>query len=444
MRNRRVTGELSCLREFSRYVSVNVLGMIGISCYILADTFFVANGVGSDGLVALNLAIPAYGLMSGLGLMIGVGGAARYSVAVGQGNYRRANQIFTHSIAIGLVTGFLFLIIGLWFVSPIARFLGAEDGTIVMCRTYLQILMMFGPLFVMNYIMQAFVRNDGSPQRAMAAMVSGSLANIVLDYVFIYPLNLGILGAAVATVCAPAIGLLVSLSFMAQKRNRFHCVACRPSGTLCREICSSGIPSLVTELSNGLVMFVFNHILLMIAGTTGVAAYGVVANLSLVVISMYSGIAQGMQPLISRDFGRQRAGRVKTVLRYGLIAVSGFSAVLYVGIVMGAEEIVLLFNETRNPELQRIGSEGLRLYFTGSVFAGWNIVLSTSLAAAEQGRLAGVLSLLRGVILIVPLAAILSATAGMTGLWLAFPLTEIIVTVLGIGSSGKQSWEIRA
>lgn len=431
----------SCGREFIRYVPVNVLGMIGMSCYILADTYFVANGVGSEGLAALNLAIPAYGLMSGTGLMIGIGGAARYSIQLGQGEHEKANAMFTTSVGMGLLFGILFSLIGLFFAAPLARFLGADDSTFVMCRCYVRILLLFGPLFVMNYIMQAFLRNDGAPRRAMAAMLSGSLANIVLDYVFIYPLGLGILGAAAATVCAPAIGLLVSLSYVVQKKNRFHLVRCVPSLSRCRAICGAGIPPFVTEVSNGLVMFVFNRTLLVLVGTTGVAAYGVVANLSLVVISIYSGIAQGSQPLVSRDFGRRQIWRVQTALRYALIVVTVFSVLLYLGLFVQAQGVVGLFNESGSPQLQEIAVYGVRLYFTGCLFAGWNVVLSTSLAAGGQGRLASAISLLRGVVLIVPLAVILSMTAGMTGLWLSFPVTEGVVTIFGLVRHHKQGWQ---
>ena len=169
--------------EFRRYAAPGVLGMIGISCYILADTFFVAKGTGSLGLAALNIAIPAYNLMNGLGLMVGVGGATHYSLCRAQGDAVEADRTFTHTLLLGLCIALLFVLTGTFGVVPLSRLLGANAETLDMTAVYLRLLLCFAPFFVTNNVMIAFVRNDGEPGRAMAGMIAGSLFNIVFDWV---------------------------------------------------------------------------------------------------------------------------------------------------------------------------------------------------------------------------------------------------------------------
>ena len=155
--------------EFRRYAAPGVLGMIGISCYILADTFFVAKGTGSLGLAALNIAIPAYNLMNGLGLMVGVGGATHYSLCRAQGDAAEADRTFTHTLLLGLCIALVFVLTGTFGVVPLSRLLGANAETLDMTAVYLRLLLCFAPFFVTNNIMIAFVRNDGEPGRAVNA-----------------------------------------------------------------------------------------------------------------------------------------------------------------------------------------------------------------------------------------------------------------------------------
>lgn len=160
-----------------------------------------------------------------------------------------------------------------------------------MSKTYLQVILLFAPAFLMNNVLLCFVRNDGAPQLSMAAMIGGSLSNVVLDWVFIFPCQMGIFGAAFATGLAPIISMMILSPHFIRKNNQFHFAKCMPEIRRFVRILSSGVPSLVTEVSSGIVIIVFNSILLNLAGNVGVAAYGVIANLSLVIIAIYTGIA---------------------------------------------------------------------------------------------------------------------------------------------------------
>ena len=420
-------------REFLKYSSLNVLGMIALSCYILADTFFVSKALGADGLAALNLAIPVYSFINGSGLMIGMGGGIKYSIAKSQGAAQRADQTFTNSAVLTAVIAACFFLTGLLASGPLALLLGADGTVYEMTRTYLQVILLFAPMFMTNNLLLCFIRNDGAPQLSMAAMITGSLSNVVLDYVFMFPLGMGIFGAVLATGLAPVISILVLSPYLLRRKNQFHLRKCRISGKLALGIFSSGLPSLITEVSSGIVMIVFNTIILGIAGNIGVAAYGVIANLSLVVMSIYTGISQGIQPLLSSGYGTGNRKKTQSVLRYALVSAVLISVVVYVCVFFGADPIAAVFNSEQNATLQSIAVTGLKIYFTACVFAGFNIILSVYFTSTENALPAHIISILRGFVVIIPMAFLLSAAAELTGVWAAFPATELIVSLIGAG-----------
>lgn len=425
--------ESSCFREFVKYSSLNVLGMIALSCYILADTFFVSKALGANGLTALNLAIPVYNFINGSGLMIGMGGGTKYAIFKSQGKMKEASHAFTNAAALTALIAACFFLLGLFASAPIARMLGADDTVFEMSRTYLQVLLLFAPMFMTNNLLLSFIRNDGAPQLSMAAMITGSMSNIVLDYVFMFPLGMGIFGAVLATGLAPVISILVQSSYLLTKKNQFHLVRCRLSARLSLGIFSSGLPSLITEVSSGIVIIIFNRIILGLEGNTGVAAYGVIANLSLVVIAVYTGISQGIQPILSSNYGKGIRENVQAILRYAVTTVVILSAGIYLCMFFGAEPITAIFNSEKNQILQEIAEAGLRIYFTGCVFAGLNIILSVYFTSTERPLPAQIISVMRGFIVIIPMSFLLSAVAGLPGVWASFPATEFLVSLVGVG-----------
>lgn len=424
--------ERNCLKEFLRYCTLNVLGMIGLSCYILADTFFVSKGLGEKGLAALNLAIPVYGFIHGIGLMFGMGGATRFSIYRGQGNEEEGNRLFTHMLLTASVPAVIGVICGLFFSNQITRALGANEEIFSMTRTYLRVMLLFTPAYLLNEMLLCFVRNDGKPRRSMMAMLSGSIANIILDYVFIFPMNMGMFGAILATGLAPVISILVMSPHWFKKENTFHFVRSKFHGKMAASILFLGFPTLVTEFSSGIVILVFNGILLKLSGNTAVAAYGVIANLSLVVASMYTGTAQGMQPLVSRYYGAGNKDGIRRILRYGLITEAVISVVVYSGVLLFAGPITSVFNSEHSIQLQQIAEAGLKLYFPASIFLGFNIVIATFFTSTEWALPAQIISLLRGLFVIIPMAFLLSSLFGITGVWLSFPVTEALVSLVGM------------
>lgn len=295
---------------FFRYVTPGVIGMVGMSLYILADTYFIANGVGRLGLAALNIGLPAYNLIFGIGALLGIGGGTVFSILHGRGELGRANRPFTISAVLGTAFSLLFALLGLVAAEPIAFLLGATEETALYTTTYLRVILLFSPAFILNNIMTAFVRNDGNPHLAMAAMTISTLTNIVLDYVCIYPLKLGMFGAALATGLGSVLGLLIQLTHFLRRGNSLRLQRIRPTVRETLQIMRCGISNFITEFSAGIVILAFNAVILRLAGNTGVAAYGIAANIAIVCTAFFNGIGQGVQPIISTNYGALQMGRV--------------------------------------------------------------------------------------------------------------------------------------
>lgn len=416
------------LKSFIKYVTLNVIGMIGLSCYILADTYFVSKGMGADGLTALNLAIPLYTFINGTGLMIGIGGGARYAVLRAKGENDKADSIFTYSIEIGILIGLVFFFIGIFLGDKISYLLGADEITFKMTSTYLKTIMCFAPLFILNNIFLAFVRNDGDPKLAMGGMLLGSFSNIILDYVFIFPLGLGMFGAAFATGLAPVISIGVLSIYLLKRRNQFHLKKEKLNINKVLELCGTGASSFITEISSGIVLIVFNIVILGLKGNTGVAAYGVVANLALVVIAIFTGIAQGIQPLVSKSYGNKDKEQLRYILRYSIFLSITIAVFVYWIVFFSADTLVSIFNKEKNKELFTLAVNGLHIYFTGFLFAGINIILSVFFSSMEHSKTGFIISITRGFVAIVPAVLLLSYIFGMTGVWLSFPIAELFAS----------------
>lgn len=412
--------------DFLKYVSLNVLGMAGLSCYILADTFFISKALGARGLAALNLAISIYSILHASGLMLGIGGATRYTILKSRMEDGEADRTFTQTILSGLLFGGIFLAVGLSFSRPLAAALGADADTAEMTATYLKTILCFAPCFILNNILLAFVRNDKNPRLSMAAMLAGSLGNIVLDYILIFPLSLGMFGAAFATCLAPFISIGVLSLHVIGRKNRFRLMPCRVSLHRFFAILSLGISSFITEVSSGAVLIVFNLVILGIAGNTGLAAYGIVANVALVAAAVFTGVAQGIQPLVSLGCGTNNKKLLSFLRRDTLVLSLVLAAVIYGLILLFSGRIIAVFNSDGIAELAVIAENGFRIYFSGFFFAGINITMAAFLSASDHPGAAFLISVTRGCLAVLPLVLILSAVSGMDGVWFSFVAAEFV------------------
>lgn len=418
-------------QKFIHYVSANMISMIGLSLYILADTFFIAKGMGANGLTALNLALPVYNLISGIGMLIAIGGAAQF-IAYKSTENKDANNVFLHGLLLVGVFGAVFVFAGIAFSNQLATILGANQAIHHMTSTYLKFIMLFAPAFMLNNVLSAYTKNDGDPHLAMIGMLAGSLFNIIFDYIFIFPLHLGMLGAVLATAFSPIIGILILSTRFFHHKASIHLGHLVFKKNLFIKTFTLGFPSLINEVSGGIVMLVFNYLILHIAGNTGVAAYGVIVNIYLVILAFFNGIAQGVQPLMGECFAKDDQEDLEKVRYHAIVLGLVIALIVYILMIFFKSPVVIAFNSEQNKTLQNLAESGLILYFIAPFFASYNIITIMYLISINQPYRAQIITLLRGIIILIPAAFLLSATMKMTGIWLTLPLTELFTALVAI------------
>ena len=422
---------MNLTKQFFKYVSQNIFGLLGTSCYILADTYFIAQAAGTDGVTLLNLCLPIYNLIFAFGSMIGLGAATRYAILRAQGD-ARAQRYFSNAIFSVCILAVPFMLVGIFRPDGLLRLMGGDADIVALGMNYARIFLMFTPFFMCNYVVASFVRNDGDPSLAMVATLSGSLFNVVFDYIFIFPMGLGLPGAALATAISPILSITVCSAHFIKKSNTITFVRKAPSVRLLAQSCQLGISGFVGELSSGVTTTVFNFLLLRLAGNVAVAAYGVVANFALVATAIFNGVAQGAQPLVSQCYGKNEMVGARKLLLLGCGTALGLAALLY-GVVFGyTDALTALFNSENSALMAEFAHSGMRIYFVGYFFAGCNIVAAGYLGAVNRPAEASITSLCRGMVAIVVCSLVLSALFGMNGVWAAFPVSEAITLALTV------------
>ena len=307
--------------------------------------------------------------------------------------------------------------------------LGASEATFPLAKDYLKIILALNPAFIFASAFIVFVRNDGEPKLAMYAVIGSNTTNIVLDYVFIYIFNLGMFGAALAT----SIGQLVALGVLSihfiKKNNTMHIELGGINLDNIGKVLKNGVPSFLNEISAGFVIFIFNIVIYKFEGDLGVSAYGIITNIVLIFMAVFNGVSQGVQPLISVNFGAKKEERVKEFLRLTRIIV----LILGVGFLgMGLllpNQMIGLFTSDRG-RLLSITRQGIYLYFIAFLFNGSNILNIAYLQAVEKSKESSLLSTLRGLVFVIIFIIVLPRIIGVYGVWLTIPITELSTLLL--------------
>ena len=419
-------------RIFLRYVAQNIAGMIGLSCYILVDTLFVSVALGASGLAALNLSITVFSVVTGIGQLAGVGGGTDFSLRRAEG--RDAERSLPTALLCGGAAALVFVLTGVFLAGPLSRLLGADETTFALTTTYVRMTLLFSPVYILCSLLRGFVSNDGAPNLAMLSMLVSSGMNIVLDYLFMFPLGMGMFGAVLATGVSACLSAPVLL---------FHFFTPRCTLRLSRRLLpvrealrllTYGLSALVGELASAISLLTFNLLLMQLGGYIGVAAYGVIANTALVAASIFTGVGQGIQPLASRVCGAGDRAGMRRLLSCTRATVAVLSLSIFALVFLFAQPLAGAFNHEGDAQLLAIAVSGLRIYFAGYLFAGVNIAAAALLSAVGRPQRALVISLLRSCMLLVPAALLLSRLLSVPGVWLSFVVTEAACCVLSLVS----------
>ncbi|WP_312442493.1 MATE family efflux transporter [Lacrimispora sp.] len=413
---------------FLRYLMPSISATLVTSIYILADTLMIGRGVGPIGIAALNLLLPLYSLFFGTGLLFGVGGGVLLSISKGKGDEQGAREYFTAALCMAAVAGVFYVTAGHLLFDPVTKFLGRNETMDLYVRGYGRILVSGAPVFLLSSFLQSFVRNDRAPKMAMAAVITGGVTNVILDYIFIFPMNMGMAGAAAATVIGSCLTLGILLSHLFSKGNSLKIVLhikWRRAG----EILINGLSSFLLETCSGIVMFLFNRQLLSYVGDLGVVVYGIISNSALIVASINNGISQASQPILAMNYGAGKKERLKETRRMGELAVC-FAGLLFAGIGMLFPALVTKAFVRPTDEILAMSVPAVRIYFLSFLPMGFNILFSTWFQSVLKPGKALFICLMRGLVLSSVLVFLLPTALGVTGIWSVMPAAEFLT--LGI------------
>lgn len=281
-----------------------------------------------------------------------------------------------------------------------------------------------------SYISVNFVRNDNNPTLTMKATLTETLSVIIIDWLLIFGCGLKIEGAALAALVSPMISLLVLTRHRHFKGRQLTLHWQLPKVRNLAKAASLGIAAALNEMSNGVSIYFFNRVFLALANNYAVAAYGVVSNIAIVVLAISNGVALGVQPIASREFGAGHFANVKQALKRGIQITLSLAAINFIILIVFKQQIISLFNTTNSSQLAAYASTGLQIYFTGIFFIALNLMLILFLTAIDMPRASFTLSLLRGYIILLPMILLLAHTAGINGVWAAVPVTELLVFII--------------
>lgn len=423
----------SLSRQLSQYVFRSILSTVGASIYVLADSFFVAKRMGVIGIAVMNLTMPLFNVMEGLGLLLGMGGGTLFTITRIK-DKKRSEQIYTLILMIGIILGLVFTVLGIFFSVPISRFLGADSTTLSYTLQYVKVVLFFGPFFTLNNLLLSFSRNDNGTRIAMIAMIISSLTNIFLDWLFIIQLNMGMHGAGLATSFSPFVSILITLLHFKSNNNTLRIVKPHLDWKTIIQSFTIGLPSFLTEMSTGIGIFIYNWTFLKVSGNDAVAAYGIVANVLIVALALFTGVAQGIQPIISHCYAKHNFNSIKFGLRFGLMVAEllGFGCYLFTFFKSGM--VINFFNAGSDAKVTAMAVTGLHILLLSLLLSCLNVVFNIFFSAINDSHISILMVILRGYILPMIIVVLCAHFGNLTAVWSSLILIEFISLILEIFS----------
>ena len=420
------------LRKLYLHFLIPSLGSAMVmSIYTLTDAIVIGKGVGADALAALSITTPLLCILMSTGILFGVGGSVSMNVYRGTGNYKKADRFFTLSFAsLAVITVILWLIYG-FGISTLLRLMGANDTLYPYALSYMRYINIFLPAAVFSNYIAIFVRADSDPNRAMIGVLSGGVVNIALDIIFVFPLQMGIGGAALASAIGMVIQVCIGISHFFSRKNAMHFIKPKHVFSSIGQIIASGIPSFFNEFANGFIVLLFNIQILKYCGDTALSVYSVISNCVILFNSLFTGVGQSIQPIIATNFGADKWDRIKKVRNMA------FLTIICMGILFSASGILfpngvcsIFMNMTE--EMKTIAGRGLRMYFIAFLPMGINLLTSYYLQSVLNTKKSLCISLLRNIILSGIAILVFPLLFGGNSLWLVMPVVEIVVFVVSM------------
>ena len=402
---------------YFRYLGAAFGSALISSIYGLVDSAMVGQYQGPEGTAALAIVAPVWNIIYSLGLLTGIGGSVLLSAARGAGRQKEGNEYFTAALA-----GTVFFAAVSWlaiafFDAPLLRLFGARDALLPLAQQYL-----------LNQMLAAFLRNDGAPGLATAAVLAGGVFNVFGDYFFVFTCDMGVFGAGLATAIGSGITFTVMLSHFFSRRCTLRPVRFRNAGTKLRQILTTGFSTFFLDIAMGILTMLFNRQILQGLGTDALAVYGVIVNVSTMVQCCAYSVGQAAQPILSASFGAGKWGRIRAALKYALMAAAFFSAVWTLLVFLFPNGFIRIFMSPTG-DILRIAPAILRGYGVSFLLLPLNIFSTYYFQSLMKPRASFSVSVLRGLVLSGALIYALPALLGPGAVWFAMPVTEAVTAV---------------
>lgn len=416
-----------------RFTLPSIAMMVFTSIYSVVDGFFISNFAGKTAFAALNLIWPFLMILGGMGFMVGTGGTALVSRCLGAGDKNQARRYFSQLIEFTAILGLLLTVVGLVFMEPIARLLGATEEMVPDCVLYGRIVISFNVAFMFQNVFQSFLIAAEQPRLGLIATVGAGLTNMVLDALFVGVFRWGLAGAALATGLSQTVGSLIPLVFFLNKDNgsALHLFFTPMEAQPLLQACGNGASELMSNISGSLAAMVYNFQLLHFLGEDGVSAYGVIMYVGFIFVAIFVGYSIGSAPIISFHYGAENQKELRNMFRKSTFLVGIWGVLMALAAFLMAGPLAKLF-VGYDEALFLLTRNAMKLYSLAFLFAGFNIFVSSLFTALNNGTVSAIVSFCRALVLQIGMVLLLPGLVGPNGLWLAAFATESCALIVDV------------
>ena len=433
MDNKQATLELGTKpvgKLLARYALPAIVAMTASSLYNMIDSIFIGQGVGPLAISGLAITFPLMNLSAAFGAAVGIGSSTCISVKLGQKDYKMAENIFGNSFTLNLIVGVAFGLVTLLMLDPILYFFGASENTIPYARDYMLVILA-GNVVSQTFLgMNAVLRAASKPRQAMAATILTVVLNIVLAPIFIWPLGMGIQGAALATILSQLVALLWQIKLFSNQDEILHFQRgiYKLKGAIVKNIASIGMSPFAMNVCACVVVIFINAGLSRYGGDLAVGAYGIASKVSFIFVMVTIGLNQGMLPIAGYNYGAQRFDRLMRVLKLAMVTATAITATGFVIAEFFPYQCARLF--TTDKTLIDMAVEGIRIHMLAFPIVGCQMVITNFFQCIGKAKISIFLSLSRQMLFLLPLLVVLPPVMKVDGVWTAMPISDTVAAVV--------------
>lgn len=443
MSNQKHLGDAPIGKLLLQYSIPAIIGMVVNALYNIVDRMFIGNipDIGSLAITGVGITMPIMTIVLAFGMLIGIGTTANISLNLGKGNRTTAEKLLGNAFTLSIIVGLAIAITGTIFANSILNLFGASENTLFYAKEYIGIILLGCTFNILSFALNSTVRADGNPKMSSITMVIGCGANIILDYLFIFVLNLGVKGAALATIISQAITFFIILYYYTAGNSnlKLKIENFKLKKHLVTMTFAIGIAPFATQIATSLVQVIANNALKTYGSDLAIGAMTVISSLNIIFMMPIFGINQGCQPIIGFNYGAKKYERAKEAFKYATIAACVICIIGFISIQCFPTQIISLFNN--DPELTTLAIKGIRIYLLMMPVVGINIVATSYYQSIGKAKISMFVSLLRQVILLIPFTIILPKFIGLDGVWAAGACADslsVIITLILLKKEFKQ------